>query len=196
MKTASKDREQSDSNIASNKQLSVEIFSFATRYGPLEWDNKSNMLLWLESNRSIQKLCAFDPQSSKIDIVEDNKKIKAAIGYGGGDFNIANGNVVYSEASTSKLYQINLLTKSRIQLTPKAGQTASPKPSPTTPWVMYINRDDEERDCLAVVQADGKQWPQILNADFDFYRNSLAGTQTECKLLCCLESSTYAVDKL
>ncbi|HEY7293822.1 MAG TPA: S9 family peptidase, partial [Dehalococcoidia bacterium] len=76
------------------------------------------------------------------------------------------GTVIF--ASGGRLYRQELTGGEARPITPALGAVASPKLSPDGRWVLFI-QSAERKDCLAAVDAEGKQWPVRLAQGRDFY---------------------------
>jgi dipeptidyl aminopeptidase/acylaminoacyl peptidase len=70
---------------------------------------------------------------------------------------------------TGRLCRLALSGGRARPITPAFGKAASPVVSPDGRWVVYVHQDDDEIDRLAVVDAAGSHWPQVLASGRDFY---------------------------
>lgn len=133
-------------------------------------------LVWLESRDGHSVLVARDGGNSTEkpggidraarDITRE-LGVSAGVGYGGGDFSVA-GRDVFFAASDGRLYRSEITHGQPQALTPAHGGVASPSVSPDQNWVIYVHTD-QKNDVLAVVDAQGKRWPQKLVSGADFY---------------------------
>jgi dipeptidyl aminopeptidase/acylaminoacyl peptidase len=89
------------------------------------------------------------------------------VGYGGGDFTLRAGLVIFAEKD-GRLYRRTLGPGFPEPITPAFGSTAAPQLSPDNRWVAFVHTY-EGSDVLAVVDADGKRWPDKLAEGADFY---------------------------
>ncbi|MBW6467477.1 MAG: S9 family peptidase, partial [Brevefilum sp.] len=89
------------------------------------------------------------------------------VGYGGGDFAVRDGLVVFA-AKDGRLYRRSLATGFSAPITPEFGSAAAPQISPDQRWVAFVHTY-EGGDVLAVVDAAGKRWPDKLALGADFY---------------------------
>jgi dipeptidyl aminopeptidase/acylaminoacyl peptidase len=94
--------------------------------------------------------------------------VRARVGYGGGDFCVGQGRVVFVEATSGRLYAQLLAGGVAHPLTPGFGASAAPKLSPDGRWIVFIHTY-EDQDALAIVDSQGKQWPARLASGQDFY---------------------------
>jgi dipeptidyl aminopeptidase/acylaminoacyl peptidase len=70
--------------------------------------------------------------------------------------------------SDGRIYSVPLSGGTPKALTPPFGQAASPALSPDGRWLIYVH-SDESTDCIAIVDVDGRYWPQKLASGRDFY---------------------------
>ncbi|MEN0060888.1 MAG: S9 family peptidase [Myxococcota bacterium] len=93
--------------------------------------------------------------------------VQAQVGYGGADFTVHNGDVYFSERGVGRLWRMPLDVGAPRPVTPAGGHIADPQVAHG--WVLYVHSDSEGIDRIAVVDAEGKRWPQILAEGHDFY---------------------------
>jgi dipeptidyl aminopeptidase/acylaminoacyl peptidase len=70
---------------------------------------------------------------------------------------------------TGRIHRLALAGGRARPITPAFGKAASPTVSPDGHWLAYVHHDDEDADRLAVVDAEGSHWPQVLTSGRDFY---------------------------
>jgi dipeptidyl aminopeptidase/acylaminoacyl peptidase len=90
------------------------------------------------------------------------------VGYGGGAFCVGNDQVIFVEAVSGRLYCQPLFGGTPKPITPAFGGAASPVISPDGRWILFIHTY-EDQDCLAIVDREGRFWPQRLAFGADFY---------------------------
>jgi dipeptidyl aminopeptidase/acylaminoacyl peptidase len=132
------------------------------------WDSDGRTLVWLEGRSGDQVLVA---QTAGGDAPRDLTRahnVRAEVGYGGGDFTVHAGQVYFAAAPSGRLYRQALSGGEARPITPAGGKCAAPAASPDGRWVAYVHHDGED-DRIAVVDADGKLWPQVLASGHDFY---------------------------
>ena len=136
------------------------------RLSDVAWDSDGETLVWLEgrSDRGVL-VCARRGQAPR-DLTTD-LSVRARVGYGGGDFTVAGGHV-YFAASTGRLYRRPLEPGPARPITPEFGHAASPEVSPDGRWLLFVHHY-EGTDGLAIVDVEGRQWPQKLVYGDDFY---------------------------
>lgn len=130
--------------------------------------DQSGALVWLEerSGRGVLVVQPVDGQASYE--LNSELSVRARVGYGGGDFLVSQGNVFFADADTGRLYRQPLAQGGAEPVTPGFGSAAAPALSPDGRWLLFVH-SYEEKDCLAVVDAQGKFWPQKLASGADFY---------------------------
>lgn len=139
------------------------------RLSDVAWDDST--LIWLEgrSNRGVL-VCAQDGQAPR-DLTL-TLPVHAGVGYGGGDFSAGQGQVYLvaqdGRGQEGRLYRQPLAGGAARPITPQFGHMASPTPSPDGKWLVFVHTY-ERTDGLALVDAEGKQWPHKLAFGADFY---------------------------
>ena len=146
--------------------LTPEHGADALRLSNVFWDTRDNSLAWWEG-RSGKGALAWQPPSQKgpQDLVVE-PEVRARVGYGGGDFTLSGGFAFF--AAGGRLYRCRLEGSDPIAFTPAWGQPSSPAVSPDGSQVIYVHSADGE-DLVALVDAEGKNWPQKVASGCDFY---------------------------
>lgn len=136
------------------------------RLHDVQWDSDGCTLVWLEgrSDRGVL-VCAQDGGVPRD--LTDTLSVRAQVGYGGGDFTVAHGCVIFAERD-GRLYHQLLEGGPARPLTPVFGHAAAPTLSPDGRWVLFVH-SYERTDVLALVDRDGALWPLKLVAGSDFY---------------------------
>ncbi len=136
------------------------------RLSDVAWDTDGRTLVWLEgrSDRGVL-VCAAEDDPAPRDLTSD-LSVRAMVGYGGGDFTVARGAVYF--VSGGRLYRQELSGGRARPITPAFGDAASPQVSPDGRWVLFVHTY-ENQDSLAIVDADGRQWPVKVAQGRDFY---------------------------
>lgn len=145
--------------------LSPTNLSRGKRLSDVSWDTDGQTLVWLEgrSDRGVL-VCAQKGDAPRDLTVE--LSVRARVGYGGGDMTAAQNKVYF--ASGGQLYRRSLAPDAPHAITPPFGDAASPAVSPDGRWLIYVHTDNQT-DALAIVDTDGKLWPQKLVVGDDFY---------------------------
>lgn len=154
--------------------ISPKMLSQSLRLSDCAWDSDGLTLVWHEGRGDRGVLVASRLDGDAPRDLTDELSVRARVGYGGGDFCVGSGKVVF--ASGGRLYAQSLSSgegnesgggKARA-ITPAFGQAAAPVISPDGKWVLFVHSVDRQ-DCLAVVDIDGKFWPQRVATGRDFY---------------------------
>lgn len=148
--------------------LTPEAMAGARRFGSLAWgeDDGGARLAWVEGRGGQGVvLLAGEGADAPHELTAD-RNVRAAVGYGGGELAAGRGVVLF--VSEGRLYRRPLGPGVATALTPPFGAVASPTLSPDGRWVIYVHSDGET-DCLAVVDSEGRLWPQRLVSGAGFY---------------------------
>lgn len=146
--------------------LSPDELAHSTRLRDVAWDADGRTLVWLEGRGPQGVLVCQEPGGAPRDL-NAALSVRAQVGYGGGDFAVARGHAYFAEHD-GRLYRQPLTRGPAQPITPQFGHAASPTPSPTGRHLAYVH-SYEGRDVLAIVDAAGSFWPQILAEGADFY---------------------------
>ena len=141
------------------------------RLSDVAWDDDGETLVWLEGRSDRGVLVCATPGQGFRDLTS-TLSVRARVGYGGGDMAVGGGYAYFAaletrparDGSTGKRCPAGRHTP----ITPQFGHMASPAPSPDGRWVVYVYTL-EGQDGLAIVDAEGKGWPQKLVTGQDFY---------------------------
>lgn len=136
-------------------------------FSDVAWD-EDGTLVWLESRSNLNVLVVQPADGSALRDLHDSFSARAKVGYGGGDFGVRQGIVYFVDADSGRIYRQPLESGQAMPVTPAFGRSASPTLSPDGNWLLFVN-SYEGRDVLAVVDALGNIWPQILASGADFY---------------------------
>ncbi len=145
--------------------ISPELLGMRLRLEDVQFDSDGQTLVWLEGRSGRRVLVVRKPGDAPRDLT-DTLKVSGGIGYGGGDFNVRGGAVVF--ASGGRLYLQSLNSGRARVLTPQFGEVAAPVISPNGAQVLFIH-SYERHDCLALADVDGAHWPVQLATGSDFY---------------------------
>jgi dipeptidyl aminopeptidase/acylaminoacyl peptidase len=130
--------------------------------------DQDGALVWMEarSDRGVL-VVQIDREQAARDL-NSELSVRARVGYGGGDFCIHKGKVYFVGAESGRIYCQPATSGSARAITPEFGSAATPTPSPDGRWLVFVH-SDEGVDHLAIVDEDGKFWPQKLVGGEDFY---------------------------
>ncbi|MCC6146074.1 MAG: S9 family peptidase [Anaerolineaceae bacterium] len=137
----------------------------AIRLEDVLWD-QSGALLWLEGHSGHNRIAFRPPDDAPFDLLTDPAP-RGRVGYGGGEFTVQDGWVVFA-AADGRLYRRRLEYDASRPITPPFGGAAAPKISPDGRWTLYIFSDGRD-DCLALADSEGQEWPVQLDRRADFY---------------------------
>ena len=136
------------------------------RLDDVRWDSDGRTLLWLEGRSGSSVVVGRSGSQAERDL-SGEQAVKGGVGYGGGEFCVAQGALVFCGTS-GQLYQRNLGYEQPRPITPAFGAAASPALSPDGRWVVYVWSDGQS-DLLALVDVNGRDWPLQLVSGADFY---------------------------
>ncbi len=135
----------------------------------IEWDSEGETLVWLEGRSDRGVLVAQVPGADAPRDLTSALSVRAEVGYGGGDFAVHGGSVIFVVRKEGRIYRQALAGGAARPITPTFGKAASPVVSPDGRWVAYVHSDEARVDRIGVVDAWGDSWPQILTSGHDFY---------------------------
>lgn len=147
--------------------ISPTTTSKRTRLSDVHWDSDGQTLVWLEGRSAQGVLVASRHQEAPRDLT-DQHSVRARVGYGGGDFAVGHGHVLYAHQTDGRLYKQSLNQGQPAPLVPGFGAYASPTISPDGKQVLCVHTY-ESQDSLVLVDFDGSQWPQKVASGSDFY---------------------------
>ncbi len=146
--------------------ISPALLSQSYRLDDVQWDSDGSTLVWLEGRSDRGVLVAKSHPEAGRDLTVE-QSVRGGIGYGGGDFVVAAGVVVFS-GRDGRLYRRRLDADQPQPITPPFGAAASAAISPDGDWVVYVFSDGST-DLLALVDSLGSQWPLQLARGANFY---------------------------
>lgn len=107
-------------------------------------------------------------ESSGRDLTRGHR-VRALVGYGGGDFALGEDRLLYVDQDSGRLFAQDLRGGDARPVSPAFGRASSPTLSPDGQWIAYVHHDPDGVDRLAVMDAQGERWPRILHQGHDFY---------------------------
>ncbi|MDD9954929.1 MAG: S9 family peptidase [Anaerolineaceae bacterium] len=131
----------------------------------VQWDSHSDTLVWLENRGAQGVLVAQGSEEAPRDLTSE-LSVRAMVGYGGGDFTVAAGQV-YFAGPGGRLYRQALASGEARPVTPGFCAVAAPRVSGDGRWLAYVYSHEGE-DGLALVDSGGAAWPAKVYADSDF----------------------------
>lgn len=150
--------------------VSPKSMATGKKFVDLAWDQDEHTLVWLESRSGQGTLFAIDADQTDAprDLTGD-LNVRAHVGYGGGDFTVAHGFAYFADGASGRLLRVRVAGGAPSPVTPPFGSAAAPRVTPDGRFVAYVHHDQARTDRLAVVDAQGRYWPQILAEGHDFY---------------------------
>ncbi len=134
------------------------------QFADIAWSGDN--LIWKQQSSAFGTL--FSQKRGQAPIILNTKvSAQGTVGYGGGSFGVTNDRVFFC-GKDGRLYAMEIEEGFEQAITPKYGGLAAPTPSPDGDWVMYIHTY-EDKDCIAIVDANGDKWPIKLVSGADFY---------------------------
>lgn len=146
--------------------ITPQLIGAAIRLSDPQWDSDGQTLVWKEG-RSGQGVLMAQPLGEAPYRISGEKNVRGGVGYGGGDFTVRDGLVVFV-AKDGRLYRRPLGYGQPQAITPAYGSVAAPQLSPDGRWVAFVHTY-EGRDVLGLVDAAGRHWPRKLAEGADFY---------------------------
>ena len=147
-------------------KITPDLIAAAIRLSDVQWDSDGRTLIWREE-RAGQGVLLAQPAGEAPYGLTCEHNVRGGVFYGGGEFNVRNGLVVYA-AKDGRLYRRTLSAGFPQPITPEFGSAAAPQISSDNQWVAFVHTY-EGTDVLAVVDAEGKRWPDKLTVGADFY---------------------------
>lgn len=147
-------------------QVTPELIAAAISLADPQWDTDGCTLVWREG-RSDKGVLLAQPMGEAPYEISGEKNVRAGVGYGGGDFTVRHGCVIFA-AKDGRLYRRDLAAGFPKPITPEYGNAASPQISPNNDWVAFVHTYEGD-DVLALVDAKGQNWPVKLAEGADFY---------------------------
>ena len=136
-------------------------------FNDLAWDNDGT-LIWRETRSGHGALVIQPPDGQARRDLNSEFNVRAGVGYGGGDFTVANGFVYFVEAKSGRIYRQPTHKGTAKAITPAFGNAASPAVSPDEKYLLFVHTY-ERQDCIAITDTEGQYWPQRLVSGDDFY---------------------------
>ncbi len=149
-----------------DSKITPDLIAAAVTLSDPQWDLDGETLVWREV-RSGQGVLMTRPAGEAPYLLSGELNVRGGVGYGGGDFTLRAGLVVFAEKD-GRLYRRTLGPGFPEPITPTFGSTAAPQLSPDNRWVAFVHTY-EGSDVLALVDSEGKRWPDKLAEGADFY---------------------------
>ena len=146
--------------------ISPAALSLRTGLVDVQWGDDGKSLFWLEA-RSGRMVIVRRPEGSAMVDLTDTHSPAGGVGYGGGEFTVQGGTVVFAERN-GRLHRCASQGEKPRPISPGFGDTASPAISPDGEQVLFVHTY-ERKDVIGLVDSRGKNWPSIVAQGADFY---------------------------
>ena len=148
--------------------VTAKSLSVSLRLGEPCWDTDGSTLGWVEGRSDRGVIVVQDADGGATRDLTTDLSVRAFVGYGGGDFTLSHGCAYFVGQADQRIYRQALAGGAARPITPAFGAASSPAVSPDGRWVAYVH-SYEDVDSIAIVDSEGKAWPQRLAAGRDFY---------------------------
>jgi dipeptidyl aminopeptidase/acylaminoacyl peptidase len=139
----------------------------ALRFEDLAWSREGD-LIWLEHRGARGVLLATTGEGgAPLELTEPQHSVRGRVGYGGGALATGQNFVIFAERR-GRLLRQTIRSGLAQAITPSYGFAARPALSPDDALTLFVHHEGSD-DCLAIVDANGQQWPQRLVTGSDFY---------------------------
>ncbi len=150
--------------------IEIDDLNHLRRFNDLRLGRNGQELFWTESIEGRGTLFRLNADESR-QTLSSECDVRGTVGYGGGDFDLAERSLVFAEKSGC-LFRVSLDPKNTENtpqpITPAFVRTAAPAISPDEQWVLYVYQQGET-DGLAICRTHGLTWPTQLVLGADFY---------------------------
>ena len=128
--------------------ISPKLMTAVRRFNNIQWDGDT--LIWSETRGTQSLLVAQTGLEAPRELTEPTISVRGHVGYGGGEFTVRGGVVVFS--ADGRLYRQPLSGGRPRPITPAFGAAAAPAISPDGQWIVFV-MSYEGVDGLALVTA-------------------------------------------
>lgn len=146
--------------------IKASMLAGRTSIEDVQWIPDGSGLVWLENRGGQKQLVSLLLGEARQDLLPE-PSVQAGVGYGGGDFGLGRNEVFYAQKDGA-LHRRSFFPGWPAAITPGFGGSASPAVSPSGRWVLYVHSDGRD-DAIALVDANGGDWPVKLIHGADFY---------------------------
>ena len=98
--------------------ITPALLSIQLRFSDVQWDTDGETLVWSEGRSDRGVLVSRPPDGAERDLTFE-VSVRGGVGYGGGDFTVADGVVVF--AGKNRLYRRSLGYEKPVPVTPAFG---------------------------------------------------------------------------
>jgi len=148
--------------------ITPKSLAAVTRLSEPCWDTGGRTIGWIEGRSDRGVLVVQDVDGSAPRDLTADISVRAFLGYGGGDFTLSHGVAYFVGQADQRIYRQPLAGGVAKPITPGFGAASTPVVSPNGRWLAYVHSYDHV-DSIAIVDTDGRHWPQQLATGRDFY---------------------------
>jgi dipeptidyl aminopeptidase/acylaminoacyl peptidase len=145
----------------------IDLLNQLPRINDVRFSRDGKRLVWSESIGA-QGVIFERKINGTTRMLSGENNARGSVGYGGGDLDINNTQVIFPDRSGSLFISSLDKNSDPKSITPAWSSTASPALSPDGKWVIYCYHADES-DGLAIARTNGLTWPSQLALGADFY---------------------------
>jgi dipeptidyl aminopeptidase/acylaminoacyl peptidase len=147
--------------------ISAAGLAGGVRISDVLWTSDGRALVWREERSGVGVLVCREGGDAPRELTEGTS-VRARVGYGGAAFAVSDEAAFYVEQASGRLFRIPLSGGAPRAITPGFGFAAAPAVSPDGAWVLYVHTY-EAADRIAIVDAEGREWPRVFASGRDFY---------------------------
>ncbi len=147
--------------------ITPAVVAGGIRLSDVQWSPNGDHLVWREERSGVGVLVGRYRDEAPRQLT-DTLSVRARVGYGGGDFAVADDAVYFAEQVSGRLYRQALAGGPALPITPAYGAAASPTVSPDGRWLLYVH-SYERVDRIAIVDTGGRHWPRVFAEGHDFF---------------------------
>ncbi|MBT6157088.1 MAG: S9 family peptidase [Planctomycetaceae bacterium] len=149
--------------------ITASSLAAGRRLDGVAWDTDGETVVWLEGRSGHGVLVSQSSLGDAACDLTSDLSVRAKVGYGGGDSTVADGHVYFAAHLNGQLYRQRLSEGAARPVTSSFGSACSPAVSPDGASIAYVHNDGVGNDRIAVVDSEGKHWPQVLVSGHDFF---------------------------
>lgn len=150
-----------------NSPIDAGLVGLRVRLEDVRWDDDGRTLLWVEGRSGRGFLLARQLPGGATRELQGELNVSGTIGYGGGEFCVRGGRVVFA-ARSGGLYATTTAGEPPRLLTDAALHAGGPELAPDGRWTAYVEQEGSE-DRLAIADWTGEFVPVVLARGADFY---------------------------
>lgn len=145
--------------------LSPRMLAGDIRLMDVQWAEDGKTLVWAERRGGQGVLVTQTGAEAPRDMTDTSFSVGGGVGYGGGEFTIAKGQVYF--VASGRLYRVGLSHGLPQPVAPDFGNAASPVVSANGKWVAFVH-SYEQVDGILIVDSAADRFPRKLAYGTDF----------------------------